>query len=130
VGFVVGRALEPYSQEGVNLLPVQISVVEFGKKSPGVGGLANSLLGSLSLGLSNADNFPLVLRYVSASLIAVVTFAIAAISFLRFLTGGVQAIGRNPMARRVIIAGMILNAIIVGLLTLAGFGIAIAIVVL
>ena len=131
VGFVVGRALEDYSAGEIGLISVQISVIEFGKQDlGGAGGILGAIFGALNVGFSDSSNFPIILRYISAATIGVVTFIIAGVSFVRFMSRGIEAIGRNPMARKVIVAGMVINAVIVFLLTAAGFGIAIAIIVL
>ena len=116
-GFVLGRALEPYSDNAEGQILVQISVVEFGRQEiGGAGGILGTIFGALGAGFTDAGNFPLVLRYISAALIAAVTFVIAAVSFVRFMSRGIEAIGRNPLARGVIIAGMVVNAIIVAFL--------------
>lgn len=127
-GYALGKALAGYSDTATNgQIPVAVDI-GFYSQSPNVGGVLASLLGNLSIGFSDAKNFPLVLRYLAAAVVAVVTFLVAGFSFIRFMRNGLEAIGRNPLARRTIISGMVLNAIIVGLLTIAGFGIAIAIV--
>lgn len=129
-GYVLGRALSGYDNTSeTGLIPVLVAI---GVNSP-AGSLANlpaALLKLLGAGLVNADNFPLVLRYISAAAIGVATFVLASFSFVRFMRTGLEALGRNPLARGTIIGGMIFNAAIVMMLTLSGFGIALAIVAL
>ena len=127
-GFVLGKALADYSdtsQDGV--IPVLIDIGVFAN-NPNVSGFLGQFLNSLSIGLSNTQNFPLILKYVSAALISGITFIIASVTFVRFMRGGLEAIGRNPLAKGTIVAGMMVNAAIVLVLTIAGFGIAVAIV--
>lgn len=127
-GYVLGKALAEYSdtsQDGQ--IPVLVNISNY-SYSPNVTGALGALMGSLTVGLQNTQNFPLILRYLLAALISLVTFLISAFSFVRFMRNGLEAIGRNPLAKKTIISGMILNAVIVGVLTLAGFGIAVAIV--
>lgn len=127
-GFILGRSLGNYSdssKDGTVLVLVNIGLYASG---PNVSGALGALLSSLTVGFQNSQNFPLVLRYLLASLISLVTFIISAFSFVKFMRYGLEAIGRNPLAKRTIISGMILNAVIVGVLALAGFGIAVAIV--
>lgn len=127
-GYILGKALAGYndtSKDG------QITVlVDIGLFAPtaNVSGFLGSLLTGLSSGFTNTQNFPLMLRYVSAALIGIVTFVISAFSFVRFMRNGLEAMGRNPLAKKTIVAGMMLNAGIIALLSLAGFGIAAAIV--
>ena len=127
-GFILGRSLGEYSdtnQDGQ--VPVAVNIGLFAS-GPNVTGALGALFSSLTLGFQNTQNFPTVLRYLLASIISLVTFLISAFSFVRFMRHGLEAIGRNPLAKKTIVSGMILNAVIVTVLTLAGFGIAVAIV--
>lgn len=129
-GFVLGKALASYtdtSQDGT--VPVLINIGVFAQ-NPNVSGLLGQLLNSLSIGLASTENFPLMLKYVSAAVIGAVTFILASVSFVRFMRSGIEAIGRNPLARTTIVAGMFLNGAIVLILAIAGFGIAFAIIAL
>ena len=129
-GYVLGRALAAY--EDTSSVGTVAVMVNIGVNSP-VGSLANlslALFDALAAGLTEEANFPLVLRYISAAVIGVATFVLASLSFVRFMRTGLEALGRNPLARGTIIGGMIFNAAIVMMLTLGGFGIALAIVAL
>lgn len=127
-GYVLGKALEPYTDTSKDgQIQVLINIGNF-SSSPNVSGALGALLGSLTAGFQNTQNFPLVLRYTLSAIIALVTFIISATTFVRFMRNGLEAIGRNPLAKRTIISGMVLNAIIVAVLTIGGFGIAAAIV--
>lgn len=128
-GYVLGKALAKYDASSDGTVLVQINIT-FYQASPKAGNLLGSLLGSLSLGLQNSQNFPIVLRYISAAVIGVITFIIIFFSFGRLLRSGIEALGRNPLAKKTIIAGMLLNALMIVILALAGFGIAFAIVTL
>lgn len=128
-GYMLGKALVSYedtSQSGK--IPVLVNIGYFSAK-PDTAGFWGSLLDFLNRLLQEKENLPLILRYLAAALVAIATFGFATFSFLRFMRNGIEAIGRNPLAKRVIIWGMIINALIVGLLAIAGFGIAFAIVV-
>ena len=128
-GYTLGKALEKYDSGQEGTVPVQINIT-FYQASPKAGNLLGSLLGSLSLGLQNSQNFPIVLRYISAAVIGAITFIIIFFSFGRLLRSGIEALGRNPLAKKTIIAGMLLNALMIVILALAGLGIAFAIVTL
>ena len=127
-GYVLGKALGEHSDASRDgQVPVLVNV---GPNDTGtnLGGTLAALLAALTQGFQNAQNFPLVLRYLLAFIISLATFVISAFSFVRFMRNGLEAIGRNPMARRTIISGMVLNAVIAGVLMLAGFGIAVSLV--
>lgn len=129
-GYVLGKALASYedaSRDGQ--VPVIVEIGYF-TLNPNIGGLLGSLLALLSIGFGNAQNFSLVMKYLAAALVGVMTFGFTSFSFVRFMRNGIEAIGRNPLAKNTIISGMVLNGIVVGLLAIAGFGIAVAIVVL
>ena len=129
-GFVLGKALGSHddtSSDGT--IPVLVEIGVFAQ-NPNVSGLLGQLLNSLSIGLASQQNFPLMLRYVSAAIIGAVTFILASVSFVRFMRLGIEAIGRNPLAKSTIIAGMLLNGAIVAVMAVAGFGIAFAIIAL
>ena len=129
-GFVLGKALADYSdtsQDGI--IPVLVGIGVFAQ-NPNVSGLLGQIMNSLSIGLASTENFPLMLRYVSAALIGIVTFVLSSLSFIRFMRSGLEAIGRNPLARSTIVVGMIVNGAIVAVLAIAGLGIAVAIIAL
>lgn len=128
-GYMLGKALVSYEDTSQNgKIPVLVNIGYYSAK-PDTAGLWGTLLDFLNKLLQDKENLPLILRYLAAALIGIATFGFATFSFLRFMRNGIEAIGRNPLAKGVIIWGMIINALIVALLTLAGFGIAFAIVV-
>ena len=127
-GYVFGKALASYSDTSQNgVIPVLVDIGVFAQ-NPNVSGLLGQFLNSFSIGLASTESFPLMLRYVAAALIAGITFIIASFSFIRFMRSGIEAMGRNPLAKGTIVAGMILNGVIVLVLCLAGFGVAFAII--
>lgn len=127
-GYVLGKALVGYNDNSKDgQIPVSVDI-GFYAQNPNVSGFFGSLLGNLNVGLQNTQNFPLVMRYISASLIGIVTFIVVSFSFVRFMRHGLEAIGRNPLAKSTIITGMMVNAAIVLVMAIAGFGIAVAII--
>ncbi len=128
-GYVLGRALASYNDKSKDgEIPVLIDINLY-TQNPTTGGILASFFGLMSIGLSNTQNFPLIFRYMGAAVVGGATLIIAAFSFLRFMRNGLEAIGRNPLAKKTIVAGILLNAGIVGVLMLVGLGISIAIVV-
>lgn len=128
-GLVLGRALEPYDSADVGTISVMVDITNAGI-APSFPGIMGRILFALITGLTNTANFPEVLRYIAATIIGIVTFVLASVSFVRFMRAGLEALGRNPLARGTIVAGMLLNAAMVFGLTLSGFGIAVAIIAL
>lgn len=127
-GYILGKAMASYKDTKKDgQIPV---LVNMGSFSPGlnVAGALGALMASLITGFQNTQNFPIVLRYVLAFLISLITLVISSTTFVRFMRHGLEAIGRNPLAKKTIVSGMILNAVITAVLTIAGFGIAVAIV--
>lgn len=127
-GYILGKALASYKNDKKDgQIPVLINMGSF-SSGPNVAGALGALTGSLSAGFQNTQNFPIVLRYILAFLISIITFFVSSFTFVKFMRHGLEAIGRNPLAKRTIISGMILNAVVIAVLTIAGFGIAVAIV--
>lgn len=129
-GYVLGKALDSYEDTSQNGKIAVLVEIGYYSPNPSAAGILGSLLSLLTLGLQNAQNFPIVMKYLAAALIGIATFGFATFSFLRFMRNGIEAIGRNPLAKKTIVSGMVLNGIVVGLLALAGFGISFAIVAL
>lgn len=127
-GYILGKALASYKNKSKDgQIPVLINMGS-SASGPNVAGALGALMGSLSVGFQNTQNFPIVLRYILAFLISLITLVISSTTFVRFMRHGLEAIGRNPLAKKSIISGMILNGVITAVLTIAGFGIAVAIV--
>jgi len=127
-GYILGKALASYKDTKKDgQIPVLINMGSF-SSGPNVAGALGALMGALTTGFQNTQNFPIVLRYILAFLISLITLVIASTTFVRFMRHGLEAIGRNPLAKKTIVSGMILNGVITAVLAIAGFGIAVAIV--
>jgi F0F1-type ATP synthase membrane subunit c/vacuolar-type H+-ATPase subunit K len=127
-GYVLGNAMDSYNSgnpEEVGLIVVSINI------HPTIS-LANSrsnLLTAIRQGLSSPFLEPLAsFRYFLAALIALISFALAFIYFGRIARAGVEALGRNPLAARLIQLTVILNVLLtVAILT---FGLFVAYLIL
>ena len=125
-GFVVGKALEDFDKdEGLVLAEINIQYQYFpsGKVSP------KNVLENILSQMGRPENFPQVLRYIFALLVGGGSFFAGFFSFGRALSRGVEAIGRNPMAKRSIQLAMFLNLTGIALLTLAGLGLAFFVII-
>lgn len=129
-GRVLGTALEAYS----NADPKSI-----GKILVAVNPNFNTSLGNARTNLietlKNATDFsPLSqltsLRYVLAAVIVVLSFIIGFIYFGRIARSGVEALGRNPLASRIIQLNIILNLFLMIIIILVGLGLAYLILIL
>jgi len=124
-GFVVGRAMEDFNQnEGLIFVFVQPQRITFSLEKPDFGRVIEEILS----GLKMPETIPEILRYLFALLIGGGSFGIGFLSFIKALREGVTAIGRNPLAKSSIRAAMILNLIGILILTLAGLGLALFVI--
>jgi len=71
---------------------------------------------------------PRVLRYVFAIILASGSFILGYRAFMRNLREGIRGISRNPLARHSIRLAMILNLIGIVIVTLAGLGLALFVI--
>lgn len=62
--------------------------------------------------IQDPEKFTLTIRYIIAGLIALVGFALGFYSVSKSVTKAVEAIGRNPLARKTIIASIVLQLVI------------------
>lgn len=90
-----------------------------------------NLLESLKQGLLAPTLSPLAsLRYLLAILVAMTTFILGFVYFGRVAKGGVEAIGRNPLARNAIQLGVFLNLILTVSIMIGGLLIAYIILII
>jgi len=122
-GFVVGKAMEDFKgEEGLITMFVNIQYVTMEK--PTLGGVFSTIIS----GLGRPENLPEVLRYLFALLVGGGSFMIGFFSFVKALREGVIGISRNPLATRSIRTAMILNLMGIVILTLAGLGLALFVI--
>jgi hypothetical protein len=118
-GFVIGKAMEDFEkEEGLMRVEINIQYLSLGPTS------ITSLFGRILEQFGKPENFPQVLRYVFAVLLGGGSFFAGFFAFVRALHKGIEAVGRNPLARSSIRFAMILNLIGIVILTLAGLGLA------
>lgn len=127
-GFVLGQATQGYQSND----PKKVGTI-FVTLQPHYQQLTNNLthtiLSSFSFGLSEAVNSPLgVIRYFISGLIALLSFYFGFRFFARASNRGVEAIGRNPLARQAILASVFFNTVIT--IAIMFFGVAIAYLIL
>ena len=125
-GIVIGKALEDFNQEE-GLIKAEINIqyadINPGKISPL--GIFTNIIGQLGTG----ENLPETLRYIFAILLAAGSFFVGFFAFVTALQKGVEATGRNPLAKNSIRFAMILNILGIIILTLAGLGLAFFVII-
>jgi len=123
-GFIIGKALEDLtSQEALIsvFVNIQYRTVE---GEPSLGRIF-SFLGS---SLKSPENLPEVLRYIFALLVGGGAFFLGFISFGRSLRTGIEAVGRNPLAKASIQVAIALNLLGITILTAAGIALSLFII--
>jgi len=124
-GFVIGKALEDFNQEE-GLIKAEINVqyvnLSFSKISP------LNFLSQFAEQLRKPEYFPEVLRYIFAAFLGGGSFFLGFFAFIKALQKGVEATGRNPLAKTSIRLAMILNLAGIIILTLSGLGLALFII--
>lgn len=123
-GYMIGTALESYDAKNPKKIgKVNIALnIHFVNLQPRI---TNSLLDILHLTAIATYEQPIVVfKYFLAGLIMVIAFIIGFVSFGRIANTGIEALGRNPLAGRMIQLGILMNVIITVSIILSGVVIA------
>ena len=129
-GYVLGTALESYesgSPDSIGKILVLINI----HPAIGLGTARTNLLQVIRQGAGATILEPLSsLRYLLAALIVISSFIMGFIYFGRVARSGIEAIGRNPLASRVIQFNVMLHILISIVIVLVGLAIAYLILIL
>ncbi len=129
-GYVVGAAMENYEAESADTIgSIQVLInIHPDSKISGTGG---NLLQFIRSGLAVPVLEPLeALRYLLAIAMVLISFTFGMIYFGRASRAGIEAIGRNPLAKKVIQLTVVLNVVLTIVIVAIGLGIAYLILVL
>lgn len=142
-GYMLGIAMsdftdkdgKPMDYKGKKITEGQVKVeVGIGPASPVIikatGGLFGTLMQlstSLFINLFALRQFDRILRFILAALVAIVIIYINFRTFSKNITKGIEAIGRNPLARVSIQSMIIMNVVLVIIVTLGGVILSLAI---
>lgn len=123
-GYVVGTALENYTNSDPKKIGKILAVI-----NPHYNGSFVSIRTNLLQTIKNAGGAtglsPLAsLRYLIAAVIAIIALILGFLYFGRVARTGVEAMGRNPLAGRMIQFGIILNLLLTVAIIGVGLGIA------
>lgn len=126
-GYIVGAALGSYNKAEVGLIPVALSI----GSSTQYTNIRSNLFESLGLALSSSIITPLnSLRYVIAGLIVLAVIIIGIFFFGKITKSGMESMGRNPLAGRMIQFNMFLSLGLTVFIMLVGLGLAYLILLL
>lgn len=129
-GYVLGTSAEVYdspNQEAVGTIVVALAI----HPTTSFSDSKNNLLESIREALSSPTLTPLAsLRYVLAFGIAVIAFTLGFVYFGRVAKTGVEAIGRNPLASKMIELTVLFHIVLTVAIVLIGLVIAYLILVL
>ncbi len=119
-GYVLGTALEDYnssSPDKADLIAVEFNLHYFNAKPTFPGSLTDIFKFAL---LPTKDGPTPLFKYIVAALVVVASFVLAFMTFGRTAAKGVEALGRNPAASRIIHLGIMFNVAIVMVIVGAG----------
>ncbi len=123
-GYVLGQALEDYKSDNpdsINTIMIAINI----HPAAGLSGAKSNLITALREGMTAPIFEPLdSLRYLLAALILLLSFVLGFAYFGRVSKTGIEAIGRNPLASRMIQLSVLMHILITIVIVLVGFGMA------
>lgn len=123
-GYVIGMALEDYANpnaQQVEKIAIDLDLHYFNAKPT----LAGSLTDIFKLALLPTKEGPTaIFKYIVAAGVALASLVLGFMSFGRTAAKGVEALGRNPSASRMIHLGIIFNISIVFVIAAAGLVVA------
>lgn len=127
-GFIIATALEDFSAKSPREVGKILVVLDVGHGSIS-NERQNNLVKSLSFSLSAPYLSPLsILRYLFAAVMVIVSFLIAVVYFGRISSLGIEALGRNPLAGKLITFGIVLHVLLA--IVVLGVGVVVAYLVL
>ncbi|MFH1536272.1 MAG: hypothetical protein ABIC96_04390 [Patescibacteria group bacterium] len=133
-GFIVGTAMEDYTntdKKQIGKILVALNPRYNGEGTLGGSFFRTNLLDVFKNAGSATSLSPLVsLRYALAALIVIIAFVIGFIYFGRVAMKGIEAMGRNPLATRMIQLGVVFNLLLTIGIMLVGLAIACLILML
>lgn len=135
-GYILGIALQPFSQTDGTLVDYEGTEVSQGKilvavgisaTTPFIKKVSGGFLGSLQYTgemllymLTATKQSERIMRYILAVLVAMVSLYISFRSFGHNVTKGIESIGRNPMAKGSIQTMIVVNIVLIAIVSLGG----------
>ncbi len=122
-GYMLGVALAD-SSAGNDRIPVALDIKYvdlYSNISPAANKFLKSLDAILLASIQDPEKFSRLIRYLAASIIVLGAFVISFLTFSRSMANSVEAIGRNPLARKAIYFSLIINVVVVIATLIVGF---------
>lgn len=127
-GFIVGSALEDFSGKETGTILVDINPHYNTSLATGIN---RNIFDILKTARQSAYLSPLeALRYVIAAIVALLAFVLGFAYFGRVAQKGVEAVGRNPLAGKMIETSVILNVLLTALIIIVGLGVSYLILII
>lgn len=123
-GYIIGRALDPYSssdKKAIGSINLALNLHYSFSSAKTQSSLTDIL--NLSM-LATYESPSAVFKYVVAGFVILLSFILGVLSFGRVANTGLEALGRNPLAGKMIQLGIIFNVLITISIIVAGFGMA------
>lgn len=120
-GYVLGAAQEEYNSPTPGLIVAELDLHYFNSKPTFIGTLTDIF--KLAI-LPTKDSPTPIFKYIVAAAVVLGSFVLGFLSFGRTAAKGVEALGRNPAASRIIHLGIIFNVGIVVVIVSAGLVVA------
>jgi F0F1-type ATP synthase membrane subunit c/vacuolar-type H+-ATPase subunit K len=123
-GYVLGSAMEDYSNpdpKKTGVIAAELNLHYFNSKPTLLGSLTDILKFAL---LPSRDTPAPIFKYIVAAIVVIASFALGFTSFGRTAAKGVEALGRNPSASKIIHLGILFNVGIVIIIVLTGMTVA------
>jgi hypothetical protein len=118
--YVLGEALDSATfanSKEVKLIPVNMNLHYLQVSAP----LKSSLLDIFTLSkIASYEQPTRVVQYIMAAIIAIMSFAFGFVIFARAINTGLEALGRNPLAGRMIQLSIIFNVVLVMIIIMTG----------
>lgn len=114
-GYVIGTAQENYGEKDVKRIGSILVVLDTHYAYPPVPGVGSGskILEIFNLTAAASYQQPsLFIKYAISAFVVILTFVIGFFSFGRIASNGLTALGRNPLAGRMIQIGIVLNVLI------------------
>lgn len=129
-GYALGMALEDYSNSDTTAIGEVFIALNIHPIASAVTSRSN-IIGSLRQALSAPVISPLAtFRYLLAFLIVLISFSFGFLYFGRVIKSGVDAIGRNPLAKDIIQRTVLLNIVITLVIVFTGLAVALLILII
>lgn len=126
-GYVLGVAMEPYNSSDVGTIKVAINI----HPAAGFTSARSNLIDVLRKGATSPLFEPLdSLRYLLAAAILLLSFVFGFVYFGRVASSGVEAVGRNPLAGRLIQFTVLLHVLVTIVIVFVGLFLAYLILIL